>query len=66
VPGDQTPNYWTDKILQVEQINAAPHADLHSDIASEDSGVFLSTDNHDVKIPAGSEIKLAVGQSKAE
>jgi hypothetical protein len=66
VPGDQTPNYWTDKILQVEQINAAPHADLHSDIASEDSGVFLSTDNHDLKIPAGSEIKLAVAQSKAE
>lgn len=61
-----SPNDWTDQTLQTEQINAAPHADLHSDIASADSGVFISTDNRDVKIPAGSEIKLAVAQSKAE
>jgi hypothetical protein len=66
VAGSQEPNNWTDQTLQTEQINAAPHADLHSDIASADSGVFLSTDNRDVKIPAGSEIKLAVAPSKSE
>jgi hypothetical protein len=62
-PGEQSPNDWTSKTLRVEQINASSHVDMHSDIASDDSGVFFSTANRDVKIPAGSEIKLAIAPS---
>jgi hypothetical protein len=59
-PGNQAPNDWTDQTLKVEQPNVVSHADLHSDIASEDSGVFVSTGNHDFKVAEGSEIKLAI------
>jgi hypothetical protein len=62
-PGDQEPNNWTSGTLQVEQLNAASHANLHSEIASDDSGVFTSQDNQDVKIKAGTELKLAVAKS---
>jgi hypothetical protein len=62
-PGNQEPNYWTSGTLNTTQTNAASHADLHSEIASDNSGVFTSTDNHDVKIKAGSELKLAVAKS---
>jgi hypothetical protein len=61
--GEQSPNEWTAKTLRVEQDGVASHVDLHSDIASDDSGVFVATGNRDVKIPAGSEIKLAIAPS---
>ena len=59
-PGDQAPNDWNDKTLQVEQTNVVPHVDFRGDIASEDSGVFVSAANHNFKLPEGSEIKLAI------
>ena len=59
-PGDQAPNDWTDKTLQVEQTEVFPHVDFRADIASEDSGVFVATRNHSFKLPEGSEIKLAI------
>lgn len=67
-PGDLTvenvpehiPNTWNDRTLQVDQINVLNGVDLHSRIASHDSGVFVSTKDKDVKIPAGSEIALAI------
>jgi len=62
-PGNQEPNNWTSETLQVKQLNAASHADLESEIASDDSGVFTSQDNQDVKIKAGTELKLAVAKS---
>jgi len=62
-PGNQEPNDWTSRTLQVKQLNAASHADLYSKIASDDSGVFTSQDNQDVKIKAGTELKLAVAKS---
>jgi hypothetical protein len=62
-PGNQEPNSWTSETLQVEQPNAASHVDLDSEIASDDSGVFTSRDNQDVKIKAGTELKLAVAKS---
>jgi hypothetical protein len=61
--GEQSPNDWTAQTLRVEQENVASHVDLHSDIASDDSGVFVATGNRDVKIPAGSELKLAIAPS---
>jgi len=61
-PGDQEPNDWTTGTLQVKVLNAVSHGDLQSDIASDNSGVFTSTGNHDLKITAGSEFKLAVAK----
>jgi hypothetical protein len=63
-PGDQAPNDWTDRTLQVEQTDVFPHVDFRSDIASEDSGVFVATGNHNnFKLPEGSEIELAIAPS---
>jgi hypothetical protein len=54
-------NDWTDKTLTVEQLNVVSGVDLHSEIADNNSAVFVSTKKHDVKVPAGSELKLAIG-----
>jgi uncharacterized lipoprotein YbaY len=54
-------NDWTNQTLTVEQLNVVSGVDLHSEIASNDSAVFVSTKKHDVKLPAGSELKLAIG-----
>ena len=58
--GEQVPNTWNDGTLKVDDINALNNVDLHSRIGSSNSGVFVSTKNSDVKIPAGSEIALAI------
>jgi len=54
-------NEWTSQTLSVEQLGVVSGVDLHSAIASNDSAVFVSTKRHDVKLPAGSELKLAIG-----
>lgn len=59
-PGDQVSNYWTKQTLQVDQINVLPGVDLHSRIASSNSGVFVSTKKDDMKLREGSEFLLAI------
>jgi hypothetical protein len=59
--GYASSNDWTSQTLTVEQLNAVSGVDLHSEIASNDSVVFVSTKRHDVKVPAGTELKLAIG-----
>jgi hypothetical protein len=54
-------NDWTSQTLMVQEPNVVSGVDLHSEIASNDSAVFVSTKKHDVKVPAGSELKLAIG-----
>jgi hypothetical protein len=61
-PGEQVPNNWNDGTLQVDQIGVSKDVDLHSKIASRNSGVFISTSGHAVKLPAGSELALAIAQ----
>jgi uncharacterized lipoprotein YbaY len=56
-----TSNNWTSQTLTVKQIDVVSGVDLHSEIASNDSAVFVSTKGHDVKVPAGSDLKLAIG-----
>jgi len=60
--GEQMPNNWNDGTLQVDQIGFSKDVDLHSDIADQNSGVFISTSNHDVKLPFGTEFALAIAQ----
>jgi hypothetical protein len=59
--GYDASNDWTSQTLTVEQLNAVSGVDLHSEIASNNSVVFISTKKHDVKVPAGTELKLAIG-----
>lgn len=59
--GDQASNNWSDNLLQFDVIGAVSGVDMHSKIASDDSGTFVSTKKHDVKLDAGTEIALAVG-----
>ncbi|HEV2273052.1 MAG TPA: hypothetical protein VGR96_02735 [Acidobacteriaceae bacterium] len=61
VAGDQVPNSWNDGTLQIDQIGVIPGVDLHSRIASKNSGVFVSTKKDDMKLDQGSEIQLAIG-----
>jgi hypothetical protein len=56
---DQIPNSWNDGTLRVDQVGVVSGVDLHSQIASRNSGVFVSTKKN-VKIPAGSELALAI------
>jgi hypothetical protein len=59
--GDPVPNYWTANTVQLDQQDAAPGIDLHSKIASQNSGVFVSTRKDDVKLKQGSQIQFAIG-----
>jgi hypothetical protein len=59
--GSQVPNSWNAQTLQVDQEDVSKGVDLHSAIASKNSGVFVSTKRDDVKLRAGSELQFAVG-----
>jgi hypothetical protein len=63
VAGDQAQTGWNDGTLQVDQIDALSGVDLHSKIASANSGVFVSPKKDDVKLSKGSEIELAIAGS---
>jgi hypothetical protein len=54
-------NNWTDATLSIDELEVVNGVDLHSRISSLNSGVFVTTKKKDVKIPAGSEIALAIG-----
>ncbi len=57
---EELPNRWNDGTLKVDQIGVLHDVDLHSSISSSNSGVFVSTQKNDVKIPGGSELALAI------
>lgn len=51
-------------MLQIDEIGALSGVDLHSRIASKNSGVFVSTKKDDMKLSAGSEFALAIAVRK--
>ncbi len=57
---DTPPNSWSSQTLQIDQLNVVPGVDLHSNVAGNNSGVFVST-KKDVKLAQGSDIQLALG-----
>jgi len=59
------PNTWNDGTLAVDQINVTSGVDLHSRIASRNSGVFATTKKDDVKLAQGSDLNLAVAEAPA-
>ena len=60
--GEQDNNSWTNKTLGVDQVNAISNVDLHSRIASTNSGVLVSTKD-DVKLKKDTEIELAIASA---
>jgi hypothetical protein len=62
-PGEQEANDWTRPFLTIDEVNATSGADLHSAIASQNSGVLVTRKkNSDVKLAAGSELALAIAK----
>jgi hypothetical protein len=53
-------NGWDGKTMQLDQVNALSGVDLHSAIARQNSGVFVSNKKDDVKLDAGSQMSLAL------
>jgi hypothetical protein len=60
-PGDEQPNDWNKSTLAIDELDALPGVDLHSRIAGNNSGVFVTTKKDDVKLAGGSELALAIG-----
>lgn len=62
--GTQEPNTWNSQILEVDQTDPQSGLELQSKIASENSGTLVSTRKGTIKLPAGSEIALAIAVEK--
>jgi hypothetical protein len=58
--GDNIPNSWSDGTLTVNEMGPISGVDLHSTIASKNSGVFVSTKKDDIKLASRSEFQLAI------
>jgi hypothetical protein len=64
--GQAPPDPWNGSALQVDDVGVMKDVDLHSRIAGENSGVFVSTKKENVKFAARSQLSLAIGtQSQA-
>lgn len=56
---DPAPNSWNNGTLRIDQVDVVNGVDLHSNISSQNSGVFVSQKNN-VKLPAGTQLALAI------
>jgi hypothetical protein len=61
-PGDEERHTFNGRPDAVDEIGVVPGVDLHSKVASHNSGVLVTTSKskHNIKLPYGSEIALAV------
>jgi hypothetical protein len=58
-------NVWTASTLQYDQENVSRGVDLHSQISSQNSGVFVATKRDDVKLNKGSQIQFAIAPASS-
>jgi hypothetical protein len=58
-------NTWNDEVLQIVQPDVLSGVDLHSNVASSNSGVFVSTKKDDMKLRVGTVIELAIAADEA-
>ena len=63
-PGDQVRDTFSGNRETVDQMEALPGVDLHSNFASDVSGVLVSA-KHNVKLGQGSELALAIAPKAA-
>jgi hypothetical protein len=59
---DYHTNQWSRQQLNIDQVGALKNVDLHSRLASQNSGVFVSTKKDDVKLMKGSRLELALAE----
>lgn len=57
---DANQNTWSQSTLKVNQIGVFSGVDLHSDVASQNSGVFVSPTKGNLKLMKGSHLELAL------
>ncbi len=62
-PTGEVPASWNDGTLAIDQLGAMDGVDLHSKIASQNSGVFVSTKDN-IKLVNGGELELAIAQQQ--
>jgi len=55
------PTPWNGKTLQIDEIGVMSGVDLHSRIASQNSGVFVSSKKDNMKFSNQSQLSLAIG-----
>jgi hypothetical protein len=58
--GQAPPSAWNGKTLQIDEIGVMSGVDLHSKIASRDSGVFVSSKKDNMKFSNQSQLSLAI------
>ena len=63
-PGDQAANTWSSSTLKIDQLGVLSGVDLHSAIASPNSGSLVSSKRKDVTLQAGSELALAIAEEQ--
>lgn len=59
-PGDQVKNDWKRSETGIDELGALSGIDLHSKLASRNSGVLVSTKKDDFKLKRGTEFALAL------
>jgi len=62
---DNSSSIWNNKTLQIDQLGVISGVDLHSNIASNNSGVFVTTKKDDVKLSSGSHLALAIAEQNS-
>ncbi|MGB7264229.1 MAG: hypothetical protein WBC92_01870 [Terracidiphilus sp.] len=58
--GQAPPNTWNGKTLQIDEIGALSGVDLHSAIAAQNSGVFVSSKKDNMKFSNQTQLSLAI------
>jgi hypothetical protein len=59
------PNSWTANTLEYDQQSVGHGVELHSQISSQNSGVFVANQKDDVKLRQGSQIQFAIAPAKS-
>lgn len=62
--GQTSPDPWDRSELKIDQIGAISGFDLHSSIAGQNSGVFVSTKKDEVRLADQSQLSLAIAARK--
>lgn len=53
---------WSSNTLRVDEVGALSGVDLHSNIASRNSGVFIAQKKDNMKFDSGSQLSLAIAE----
>lgn len=63
---DMHANPWNPNQQHIDQVGALKNVDMHSNLGSQNSGVFVSTKSDDVKLRQGSRLELALAAGNGQ